>query len=529
MGLELLTQSDEDKLISLAKKATKRVVKGENPTNVVAELSKKANLSPPMVERLCQALNIGRTVNLFKSSSSSDRLSEFPLADAAEVTSRIYGDDKPTSEKSAFYNKTVVTNFNDLLSLSALKSHSFEKAAKAVEHADRTGARSMSMQSAIQKAENVRAEYAITREKVAEAFNELNDYFRFYPARFEELESRAPAVFGKKASAVLETVYEGGSIRSFVKRGSPVLTPVVVGEEEREPYDLVGKCLQALEDMTKAAVVHINTENKVAKFRKEGGLFSFFSRKKGTGEPPPEEKQAGLLSFLAGALLRGKSELHRDTLGGVPSPDANPQFSPAKQEMKAVDAAVILHDIVSNDEVLSEVDPKLVLNIYNDLVQESPDLATHPILLRSVMRKAVSQGGILEPFELAQATGAATDMEKGRLSNIFAAEQAKGVGKSRGLKMSEPGSDYKAGPTNKQLEAEKQKFLTNLKEKRDREEEENRKLTVQHGIETQLQKAISNTAKNTVAEALKNKSLTTEDLLGVNSKKDLSSLAASLI
>jgi hypothetical protein len=73
-------------------------------------------------------------------------------------------------------------------------------------------------------------------------------------------------------------------------------------------------------------------------------------------------------------------------------------------KLNAVKNKAMLNDLMSNDPILSSYDPEAITNVYNQIASLSPAAARQPVLMRGLLRKAIQQGGVLEPFEVQQLT-----------------------------------------------------------------------------------------------------------------------------
>lgn len=96
--------------------------------------------------------------------------------------------------------------------------------------------------------------------------------------------------------------------------------------------------------------------------------------------------------------------------------------------MESVNSRAMLNDFLSNDPILSSYEPEAVTGIYNQIASMAPNAARQPVLMRGLLRKAIQQGGIVEPFEVQQLT----QMEeafKGKASPTASPLYAEGGGK----------------------------------------------------------------------------------------------------
>jgi hypothetical protein len=88
---------------------------------------------------------------------------------------------------------------------------------------------------------------------------------------------------------------------------------------------------------------------------------------------------------------------YRETLADVYDPTH-------EAKLNAVKNKAMLNDLLSNDPILSSYDPEAITNVYNQIASLSPAAARQPVLMRGLLRKAIQQGGVLEPFEVQQLT-----------------------------------------------------------------------------------------------------------------------------
>jgi len=384
MAIELIRPEQEATLVSLAKKANGiGVVGGEDPTEVVTQLAKQSNLTPPMVERLCQALNISRSMNVFK--QADERLSDFPLADASEVLRRLFSDEEPV-EKAAQWYENSVPDYTERQYVveeeTPAEYDPFQKEAEAPFKQDREPIQELydSKNKLEQLINHQRIKYATQRELFTQSLHELDTFFRKYPERFSEVESKSPALFGKTAALIMDLVYKTGTVRPFVKRGERVSGPVAV--EQDLPYQLIKKAVNVGQKTLLYGREHHRLRadaDKINALIKDS--FAFGDATFGFG-----------LDRLVTQAAKANAERPIDLI-------ENPQH---EAELAGIDAVTTLHDIMNNDEVISEADQDEVVDVYNQLVSSAPDLANQPFLLRSAIRKAIQQGGALEPFEIKQ-------------------------------------------------------------------------------------------------------------------------------
>jgi hypothetical protein len=62
--------------------------------------------------------------------------------------------------------------------------------------------------------------------------------------------------------------------------------------------------------------------------------------------------------------------------------------------MRQLQGKAMLHDLLTNDEVISAEHPDKVTKLYNDISKLAPRTATQPLLMRAALRRAISQGQV---------------------------------------------------------------------------------------------------------------------------------------
>ena len=122
----------------------------------------------------------------------------------------------------------------------------------------------------------------------------------------------------------------------------------------------------------------------------------------------PEEKQASILSGLAGGAGMGLTRNVADSITGADDSaqrlesQINELESPDHQnELRKIRAQTVLTQLMSDPEgPLSQYDPEEVLQAYNEMVQLSPRLADQPSAIGPLLNKKLM--GETEPFEVAE-------------------------------------------------------------------------------------------------------------------------------
>ena len=108
-----------------------------------------------------------------------------------------------------------------------------------------------------------------------------------------------------------------------------------------------------------------------------------------------------LATLAAGMQPKETDKLKNDAYGALTDPAH-------ESRLRKIRVQAQLHDLLANDDYLSGEDPRVVTGLHNELSQIAPRAAESPMLMRSLLKRYLSQGGT-DPHELAQLT----DIEKG--------------------------------------------------------------------------------------------------------------------
>lgn len=441
--MELMHPSEEERLVRIAEEAATAISEGAAPDDAIYKVAEDNQLSPTHVRRLCQAINLSRSVSVLK--KAADRTVEHPLADPAAVIRRLYGEQKkvaaemvassvetyrqrPPMEKAAFGPVSLLGDASTpaLPRLTgSLSSLGMEAETLLKHHREKRAA----------------AQAAFERD-----LDELAEWSAQNSQKFAECEARAVRM-DRRAAPLLDLVYERTGLgethrlcsggQPLASRGSTVkLSSTVIVDRQTAPYNLIAKAIDSLTAFRDAAQEYQQMEEKAAAFKAKA-IRSEISLRRSLARDEflrsgcedayvfNEKTAESFMQIRAQAMpwaqfgwrsLRGRTPDELEDHAAAPSDPNAPNLledPDIDAEMKGARATAALHDLMTNDEVLSESDPQMVIDAYNDIVSTAPDLADRPGVLRGALRKAVHQGGALEPFEMRELAGM-PDATKGR-------------------------------------------------------------------------------------------------------------------
>ena len=224
----------------------------------------------------------------------------------------------------------------------------------------------------------------------------------------ESAPTQGQASFEQAPPAAAQTPYQAPTARS-VKRQAPVSDTSAIRWRPKAPAPPPAPVSGTSASYGTSAPV--------------SGTSASYGRPKAPAPPPARAALPRPPMPKVGAANRpfAKSAVDPFTVGAVMGPRAlgmrePPELSKYREvladvydptheaKLNAVKSKAMLNDFLSNDPILSSYDPEVVTNVYNQVASLSPAAARQPVLMRGLLRKAIQQGGVIEPFEVQQLT-----------------------------------------------------------------------------------------------------------------------------
>lgn len=106
----ILPKHKEKELVNSMEQAIGLINAGTHPTDAIEKVARERQYMPEFIDRMAQGINRSLTVSFFRD-NPHEKTATFPLADAVEVTRRIYADD-PAQKTAALQLPTK--DFSDL-------------------------------------------------------------------------------------------------------------------------------------------------------------------------------------------------------------------------------------------------------------------------------------------------------------------------------------------------------------------------------------------------------------------------------
>jgi len=429
--MERMTKKAEKKLIKSVEKVVSKVNTGEHPTDAVISVCKAANYNPDMIRRVVETYNQSKTLHHLDEKVGSDRHLSFALADPDAAIAGVFPENYATptdkhNEKLA--SATGLYNLQGNLFAAQSKAH-IKSAADELfpdlgneKQAAATAARQMKFQKKAinQGIHNAQVEQENALVKISELNYKLHDELRAHLTMhpFHELECTLHSQYGEKAASLVEIAWQLGEAEKF-------------GHRRAQPHEIdVSSFTLADFDMQPFATIE-NLVKQARKLHTAQSALDTLSEKKAELDTPEVTDEASttetVVSALQSALMDKESEDKEAALGITgallgASPLALDQVMDAgedvpgktlanslasledpdhRDKLNEIRTQAALHDLMANDEVISTYDPSEVARSFNDLHSVAPQALTNNLILRDMLRKQLSYGG-LDTMEVGQ-------------------------------------------------------------------------------------------------------------------------------
>jgi hypothetical protein len=403
-----ISKETERNLIDALDEVRDRVADGATPTDAVAKVAADRDCPAGHVQLMVQAYNTMQSnLQRQRGSTPSEKSAHFELADATQVLDRLFPDPvnsaKQASAISDDYRRPPARPLPSYADGSAVH---VKQASSVPRDTARLSKRAFDLVADLrQEHERQRREANGCLRKVAAAYGELVDYFQqHYRESFGTVRERSLTYFGPTAGPIFDKLAEE---RSTWSREAPSRQAAPL-EPDQAPYSLVAECLaktaahREAQDAFEAFAIQAGEAN--ATLMRE--ILPAGSTKRAFGLDTIGDISAGMQHAVGGkavdSLLGTMVPKHEDTLKGkalssLLSPDHD-------AKLRQIRSQAVFHDLMHNDELLSGHDPEHLAQIYNEIGKVSPRSMDQPLLMRSLLRRYVSQGQV-DPHDVDQLAG----------------------------------------------------------------------------------------------------------------------------
>lgn len=391
---------------------------GESPTDAVYKVAESRQLQPGYVRLVCQAYNTGKQTDQRQSHDDIlGKTAEFQLASSDDVVSRLYPSviDTPAekAEKvavdAAYSRPPKGEDRRVKAAAGGLWADAAMPAPYPTDPADDARRKVAAAQRKKQAQEEARLQLAHVREQFLNKLGGLTAYFNK-----SAMDRMGWADFRQNAVSLYP---DAAALVAYVEQRTSMQKRARLEPRDRFPTrDLVDNTatpFALLEGCLKAAARVSEAEAKLA------ALTPIPPAPVAPAEPEPELDVLGLPltggpskegSFLEFAVGSGLGKGLSDLLSGATAKPTDKLLQDKVTELedpnhdaalRSVQSQAMVTDFLANDPVISGFDPDEVMQAVNEISQVSPRASTQPALMRPLLRRRLSAGGI-EPFEAAE-------------------------------------------------------------------------------------------------------------------------------
>lgn len=419
--MQKMDETTERRILQALERAVDSVNLGSNPNDAICKEASAENFGPPIVQRMVEAFNTSKTISWIKQANVQKRAEAFELADAGKILERMYpsapvAPAEATKQASAFADHDELRNYNIKCAFAKLPKAEYKAYQTENRDFSRWAAKSARLTRELGE---YKVEFLRAKEAMLDNVKTAAAYFRTLGhEKFAEVETRVLSEYGKEGKACMDLVHEMSGLNE--KRASEAPKQKYLFDRSRRPYaQVAGAIVQAKNAAhwsVKAAKVERDIEDHA------NGFYAFVPAQTtilgevlADGKPFPVSGQQS--NCLSDILTKDALDLTSAGLGlmgavGLGSEPDSKQYEAAameqlndpvhEAELSSARVRTMLNDFLSNDEVLSTYPEENVLGAYNQLANLAPTASQQPAIMRSLLRRMVQQGGVIEPFESGQ-------------------------------------------------------------------------------------------------------------------------------
>jgi hypothetical protein len=420
-----MTKEAEERIVRGVEQVVDLVGDGWTPNDAIVKIAHDGEYTPGHIRLMVQAYNTGRTNYQRKTHADLfEKTADFPLADAAVVLEALY----PSTVKSAAMLHRESSVSDDYLYPPESPGHKLATVPPLVQPVspypcdpDRRVKKAFALLRDLDRERDERRMLVShTRDKLAAALDELDLYFKQAgpPIAFKAVRNNASALWGRPAEVVLDKVAEANprllKTASWDSYGGRV-------DRTREPYVLVGKCIELAQEHHKLAQDYQEFEKAAveAAARLLGEFLPVTHKEPSvlTTSIMGTEKAAllgsGILDPISAAPFAVTSEFTRSVMDKI-KPDSEDKLKskalaelmdPAHEaRLRKIRTQATLHNLMANDEFVSAEHPERVAELFNKITSLAPRAAEQPILMQALMRRYLAQGQV-DPHDIDQLVG----------------------------------------------------------------------------------------------------------------------------
>jgi len=446
--IDRLSKRDEEGVMGAIAESIKLANEGTDPSEAIAKVASAHGYNKHFATRMVEAFNVSKSLKHHKEASGEQKAENFDLADAGRVNDILFPAKVETpTEKSASAWIPLECGITDDKYFMEGEGPVHTKQAKEVYTWDRQDP-DILMKRAYGELEHkqlllkqAELEVRDLAEQATTSLYKIADHFRSTkPCEpFANFEAAALQSYGDAAAPAMNIVWEMSKAGSFGHKRAAGPAKVVPGVSV-EPYQLLSNVMEKQQQyMAKNAALQDHRVS-VTKDEAEVSLVGRLMAKAGQAIP----LIGSYLANRAATNMKGDpaadgsvyDEMMKAT-EGLADPDM-------EAERKSIQAKMMLRNLMTSDEVISQQDPQAVVAAFNEIAALAPRAAESPMVMKSLLRRSLEQGSV-DPMELTNIT----NLEKGMRENEQPSPMMQEVYKQVDTPSSADGSKSKPKPKSK--------------------------------------------------------------------------------
>lgn len=419
---------------------------GDDPNTAVSKAASLEKLNPDMTERVVQGFNIALTNATLK--NASDKTAAFPIADLPTVMERVFGHTPAKNDKTASAVHEAFFAESKPVTVRVGWESGMQKAAAAENPEGMVRQVHGACELARHEVSKIAQDVMCAENKVQEAFVNMVDLLSNtdMSGKFAMFEMQARSEYGDDIIPVIDNLYEAGGLDRF---NEPRFVGSVKIASDYFPSTPVYSAFDRLMEATNAYHKAVEEgETKQAEIGAEiSSLVTLMHEalpetrpfpKLGEDEGGPSGGRAtNLLSSVTAGLpsreslspFSSDSRMIPSAVGGV-SKGLGDQYAKAHShhletlykgpkdevanEMNNVRRGAIIRELMTNDDVISKMDPSHLQEHYNALLTIAPDLTLQPSVVRGWLRHSAASQAV-DPFTAKQLADLQGQVSKNKL------------------------------------------------------------------------------------------------------------------
>lgn len=420
-----ISKDTEAKLCRGLEKIADCVRDGSSPNEAIVKAARDDDLPIDQVQLLIQAYNNARYNQQRKTASSLvEKNAHFALAEATDIFGELYPDNVKEAAQRPPLNR-IADEYSRSPEPINVDRYSMPSMTKTAEVLPPSSSHQREPLVNMKKAWSLHKELDIehderrrlasaTRDKIASAFWDLLTYFKqagHIP--LPDVHDNALALYGETVNPVFENLTKE---YPRLLREKPDCYKQAVNRS-KVPYVLIEECV------VKSAE-YAAQQQELTEFSKQAGeasyrLLSNFlptTQKPCTGSlvKQADNKEAewpNVLAPLSQSLEKGVGHAIIKPFVGETVPKDKEKLQQSSmlklmdpehtQKLRNIRSQAVFHDILANDELLSEEHPDNLAKMYNEITRVAPHAADQPLLMRALLRRYVQQRTV-DPVDVGQ-------------------------------------------------------------------------------------------------------------------------------